>query len=44
VAGVLPLSEDMAEMGSADLFSLLSPGHAWSKEIRQMAQLILETA
>jgi len=44
VAGVLPLSEDMAEMGSADIFSLRDPGHVWSKEIRKMAQLVLETA
>ncbi|MBN1313048.1 MAG: MinD/ParA family protein, partial [Anaerolineae bacterium] len=33
VAGVLPLTEDMADLGSADIFSLRFPDHAWSKAI-----------
>jgi MinD-like ATPase involved in chromosome partitioning or flagellar assembly len=43
VAGVLPLTEDMADMGSADIFSLRYPDHPWSKSLRQIAQRILET-
>lgn len=41
VAGVLPLSEDMVDMGSADLFSLRYPEHPWSKELIRAAQQIL---
>ncbi len=41
VAGVLPLTEDMADLGSADLFSLRYPQHAWSQALRQVAQSIL---
>ncbi|MBN2547770.1 MAG: MinD/ParA family protein [Anaerolineales bacterium] len=43
VIGVLPLSEDMADLRSADIFSLSSPEHYWSKEIRRMAQAVLQT-
>ena len=43
VIGVLPLSEDMADLRSADIFSLSSPEHYWSKEIRHMAQKVLQT-
>lgn len=43
VAGVLPLTEDMADMGSADIFSLRYPDHPWSKSLRQIAQRVLET-
>ncbi len=42
VAGVLPLTEDMADMGSADIFSLRFPDHPWSKAIREVAQTILK--
>ncbi len=41
VLGVLPLSEDMVDMGSADLFSLRFPTHPWSKELIRAAQTIL---
>ena len=41
VAGVLPLSEDLADMGSADIFSLRYPDHPWSQAIRGVAQMIL---
>src|SRR5262249_28902595 len=44
VVGVLPLTEDMADLGSAGLFSLCYPQHAWSKAVRAMAQRVLETA
>lgn len=41
VAGVLPLSFDMAENASSDLFSLRYPDHEWSKGLRGVAQAIL---
>lgn len=41
VVGVLPLSEDMVDMGSADLFSLRYPDHPWSKELARAAKIIL---
>ena len=44
VAGVLPLSEDMVDMGSADLFSLRYPDHPWSKELVRAAKTILGLA
>ncbi|MDX9990507.1 MAG: MinD/ParA family protein [Anaerolineales bacterium] len=44
VAGVLPLSEDMVEMGSADLFSLCYPDHPWSLELARAAKTILNLA
>ena len=43
VAGVLPLTEDMADMGSADIFSLRYPDHPWSKALRAISQRIMET-
>ncbi|MEW5872750.1 MAG: MinD/ParA family protein [Chloroflexota bacterium] len=44
VAGVLPLTEDLADLGSRDLFSLSDPDHPWSRTLRQIAQTILEAA
>lgn len=41
VAGVLPLSEDMVDMGSSDVFSLRYPDHPWSVELRNAAKTIL---
>lgn len=41
VAGILPLSEDMVDLGSADIFSLRHPDHAWSKAIQGVAQHLL---
>jgi MinD-like ATPase involved in chromosome partitioning or flagellar assembly len=41
VAGVLPLTEDMVDNQSADIFSLAYPDHLWSKAIRQVAENIL---
>jgi MinD-like ATPase involved in chromosome partitioning or flagellar assembly len=41
VAGVLPLSEDMVELASSDIFSLRFPDHAWSQELRRAAKTIL---
>ncbi len=41
VAGVLPLSFDMAENASQDIFSLRYPDHEWSKALRGVADAIL---
>jgi len=41
VAGVMPLTEDMVDLGSSDLFSLRFPDHPWSKALREVAQAIL---
>ena len=43
VAGVLPLSEDMVDLGSGDLFSLRFPDHAWSKELVSAAKQIINS-
>jgi MinD-like ATPase involved in chromosome partitioning or flagellar assembly len=44
VAAVFPLSEDMVDMGSADIFSLRFPDHVWSRALREVAQTLLNTA
>jgi len=41
VAGVLPLSFDLADNASKDLFSLRFPDHEWSKALRGVANAIL---
>ena len=41
VASVLPLSEDLVDLGSSDIFSLRYPDHPWSKGIGDVAQAIL---
>ena len=43
VAGVMPLSEDLVDNSSADLFSLKEPNHAWSKALVDIAKAILAT-
>lgn len=40
VAAILPLSEDVARMQSADIFSLRYPDHPVSSEIRKIAAVI----
>jgi MinD-like ATPase involved in chromosome partitioning or flagellar assembly len=42
VAGVLPLSEDMVELASSDIFSLRFPKHPWSQVLQNAAQKILD--
>jgi len=42
VAGVLPLTEDVADLASADIFSLRTPDHPWSRTIREIAKIVLE--
>jgi len=44
VAGVLPLSEDMVDLASSDIFSLRFPDHPWSQELRRAAKTILNLA
>jgi septum site-determining protein MinD len=41
VAGVMPLSEDMVDNGSTDLFSLKEPDHPWSRALREIAEMVL---
>jgi len=41
VTSVLPLSFDMAENASKDLFSLRYPDHEWSKALRNIVPYIL---
>ncbi len=41
VAAALPLSHDVAKLGSGGLFSLLYPDHAWSRQIGLLADRIL---
>ena len=36
-AGILPVSEEMIELGSAGLVSLEYPEHPYSQEVRQVA-------
>jgi MinD-like ATPase involved in chromosome partitioning or flagellar assembly len=43
VAGVLPLTEDLADLGSVDIFSLTSPDHTWSRALRGIAQVVIDT-
>lgn len=40
VAGILPLSEDMVDLGSGDIFSLVYPDHEWSATVRGVAQAL----
>ncbi len=42
VAGILPLTFDMADNASNDLFSLAFPDHAWSKALVGVAEQILK--
>jgi MinD-like ATPase involved in chromosome partitioning or flagellar assembly len=42
LAGILPLSFDIAENASNDLFSLAFPDHPWSKELRKVAEAVLQ--
>jgi len=42
VVGVLPLTEDLVDLGSADIFSLRYPDHQWSQTVAAIADHILE--
>jgi septum site-determining protein MinD len=41
VAGVLPLSEDVASNASSNIFSALQPDHPWSVTVREIADDLL---
>ncbi|HSM57671.1 MAG TPA: MinD/ParA family protein [Candidatus Sulfomarinibacteraceae bacterium] len=41
VAGVLPLSEAMVDLQSADIFALRHPNHAWSQGVRGVVDHLL---
>ncbi|MBN1220770.1 MAG: MinD/ParA family protein [Anaerolineae bacterium] len=41
VAGMLPLSTDVARMSSADIFSLRFPDHEWSQTIMKIAAQVM---
>jgi MinD-like ATPase involved in chromosome partitioning or flagellar assembly len=41
VAGVMPLSEDLADNASADLFSLQYPEHPWSMALKNVSDAVL---
>jgi septum site-determining protein MinD len=40
VAGILPLSEDVARLASSGIFCLREPEHAWSHEIARIVEQI----
>lgn len=42
VAALLPLSEDMVDNASSDIFSLNNPSHQWSKGIMDITNFLLE--
>jgi len=41
-AAILPLSEEVVQNASAGLFSLTSPDHEWSKQIRRIAARVTQ--
>lgn len=41
VAGILPVCQEMFELGSSDLFCLRYPDHAWTKEVSAIAKTIV---
>ena len=41
VAGVLPLSEDLVDNASVDIFSLMQPEHTWSQGVQKISQALL---
>ncbi|MBW4642544.1 MAG: MinD/ParA family protein [Goleter apudmare HA4340-LM2] len=43
VAGVLPVCEEMFNLGSSDIFSLRYPEHPWTKEVYAIAKQIIHT-
>jgi MinD-like ATPase involved in chromosome partitioning or flagellar assembly len=42
VAGILPVCEEMFQLGSRDLFSLCYPDHPWTLEVSAIAKYILQ--
>ena len=44
VAGILPNSDDLIDLGSANLFSVLYPDHPYSLSIREIAKHVMQLA
>src|SRR5437660_5371029 len=44
VASVLPVSEEMIELGSAGIFSITSPDHPYSQGVRELAAQVVNSA
>jgi septum site-determining protein MinD len=44
VAGILPVSDEMIELGSAGIFSLVYPDSSYSKGVREIAAQIVNPA
>jgi len=42
VAAILPVSEEMIELGSAGIFSLAYPDHPYSRGVREVAAQIVK--
>jgi len=42
VAAILPLAEEVVQNASEGLFSLTSPDHAWSAQIREAAARVAQ--
>jgi hypothetical protein len=42
VAGIMPLTFDLAENASQDLFSLSRPDHEWSLALCEVARTVME--
>jgi MinD-like ATPase involved in chromosome partitioning or flagellar assembly len=43
VAGILPLSEEMVQLASSDLFCLRYPNHPISQEMQKVAKQIMQS-
>jgi MinD-like ATPase involved in chromosome partitioning or flagellar assembly len=41
VAAILPLSEDVVQLASSDIFCLRLPEHPWTREVRGLAERIM---
>ena len=44
VASILPVSEEMIELGSAGIFSIASPDHPYSQGVRELAAQVVNPA
>ncbi|AFZ24154.1 ATPase involved in chromosome partitioning [Cylindrospermum stagnale PCC 7417] len=42
VAGIMPLSEEMIQMASSDIFCLRFPDHSFSKVMEKVAQMVIQ--
>ena len=41
VVAILPLSEDVVQLASSDIFCLRLPEHPWTREVRGLAERIM---